>query len=185
MSRASSERLSRYRRENGEWLIELHLREVRQLFHRLDPAPFRDKDLDPDAERYIEDAMRDIGLGGAKRIVVYLPLSERANEGAKTVPEAIRNFFDYRARQTGIELGRLLRLALTNLAIGLAFLTACLAARRALLAEGAHEVLAEGMLIIGWVALWRPVEMFLYDWWPLLRRRRRHQAIARLPVEVR
>jgi hypothetical protein len=52
-------------------------------------------------------------------------------------------------------------------------------------AGGGAEVLGEGLLIIGWVALWRPVEMFLYDWWPVLRRAWRFEAIARMPVEVR
>jgi hypothetical protein len=45
-------------------------------------------------------------------------------------------------------------------------------------------VLREGLLIIGWVALWRPVEIFLYDWWPVLRRQQRCTAIARMPVDV-
>jgi hypothetical protein len=84
-----------------------------------------------------------------------------------------------------VELGRLMRLALANLAIGLLFLAACLALRRSLMAAQSHDLLAEGLLIIGWVALWRPVEMFLYDWWPLLRRRRRFDSIARMSVEIR
>jgi hypothetical protein len=77
------------------------------------------------------------------------------------------------------------RRAFVNLGIGLLFLAACLTLRRTLLAAGSHDLLAEGLLIIGWVALWRPVEMFLYDWWPLLRRRRRFASIASMPVEIR
>jgi hypothetical protein len=53
------------------------------------------------------------------------------------------------------------------------------------MAAGSQELLAEGLLIIGWVALWRPVEMFLYDWWPLLRRQRRFGSIASMKVEIR
>ena len=29
------------------------------------------------------------------------------------------------------------------------------------------EVFREGLLIVGWVAMWRPLEVFLYDWWPI------------------
>jgi hypothetical protein len=171
-----------YRREGGDWLIELRLRELRQLFHQLDPAPFREKDLDPAAEVYIEDAVREIGTGQRAKIVIHLPEAELATDDARSLPESIAHYFGYRAQQTRVELGRLMRRALTNLAIGLAFLGACLALRRSLLAAGSYELLAEGLLIIGWVALWRPVEMFLYDWWPLLRRQRRFRAIARMPV---
>jgi hypothetical protein len=163
----------------------LRLREVRQLFHHLDPAPFREKDLDPAAEAYIEEAVREIGAGQRARLVIHLPEPERSGEAAYSLPESIAHYFGYRAQQTRVELGRLMRLALVNLAIGLLFLAACLALRRSLLSAGLHELLAEGLLIIGWVALWRPVEMFLYDWWPLLRRLRRLAAIARIPVEVR
>jgi hypothetical protein len=28
-------------------------------------------------------------------------------------------------------------------------------------------ILREGLLIGGWVAMWRPMEIFLYDWWPI------------------
>ena len=182
---SGSKQQSAYRREDGCWLIELRLREVRQLFHHLDPAPFRQKDLDPAAEAYIEDAIREIGAGQPARLVIHLPEPECSSEEARSLQESIANYFGYRAQQTRIELIRLLRLALVNLCIGLAFLAACLWLRRTLLAAGTYELLAEGLLIIGWVALWRPVEMFLYDWWPLLRRLRRLAAISRIPVEVR
>jgi hypothetical protein len=183
--RPARPRHSVYRREGGDWLIELRLRELRQLFNHLDPAPFREQDLDPAAEAYIEDAVREIGLGQRTRLVIHLPQAEHDGDEARTLPEAVANYFEYRARQSRVELGRLLRRALVNLLIGLLFLFACLTLRRTLRAGGSHELLAEGLLIIGWVALWRPVEMFLYDWWPLLRQQRRFAAIARMPVEIR
>lgn len=185
MSRVLSAGRSVYRREAGEWLVELRLREIRQLFNHLDPAPFREKDLDPAAEAYIEDAVREIGAGQRARLVIHLPEPECSSEAAVSLPESVAYYFGYRAQQTRVELARMMRLAFVNLAIGLLFLAACLALRRSLLAVGAYELLAEGLLIIGWVALWRPVEMFLYDWWPLLRRRRRLESIARMPVDVR
>jgi hypothetical protein len=179
---SGSKQHSAYRREDGCWLIELRLREVRQLFNHLDPAPFREKDLDPAAEAYIEDAVREIGAGQRARLVIHLPEPDFSSDEARSLRESIANYFGYRAQQAGIELGRLMRRALVNLAIGLLFLAACLWLRRTLLAAGAYELLAEGLLIIGWVALWRPVEMFLYDWWPLLMRQRRFEAVARMRV---
>ncbi|MEZ5459806.1 MAG: hypothetical protein R3E65_11035 [Steroidobacteraceae bacterium] len=89
-----------------------------------------------------------------------------------------------RSRQAEVELRRQLRRALANLLIGVVFLAACLALRQSLRDMGQFELLSEGLLIIGWVALWRPVENFLYDWWPVARRQRRLMRIARMPVEV-
>ena len=46
-------------------------------------------------------------------------------------------------------------------------------------------VLREGLIIAGWVAMWRPMEIFLYEWWPLLRKGRLYEKLSRMHVEVR
>lgn len=175
---------SAYRREGATWLIEIRLREARQLFHHLDPAPFREKDLDPAAEAYIEDAVREIGPREECKLVVHLPDEERASTDARTLPEAVSHYFEYRAGQAQVELRRLLGRGVVSLAIGLSFMFACLTLRRWLTTVGSTGVFAEGLLLIGWVALWRPVEIFLYDWWPIRRQQKRFESIARMPVEI-
>jgi hypothetical protein len=176
---------SAYRLEHGRALIEIRLHESRQLFHTLDPSPFREKDLEPAAEAYIVEAVREIGLRRLGKLIVYLPSAECSTEVARTLPDAIVNYFEYRLRQSRIELRRLLGRGAASLAIGLVFMFACLALRRWLTVEGAPEVLSEGLLIIGWVALWRPLEIFLYDWWPLHGEGQIFRAIASMPIEVR
>lgn len=173
-----------YRREGATWLIEVRLRELRQLFHYLDPAPFREKDLEPAAESYIDEAVREIGPGHPCKLVIHLPAAECESPDARTLPDAIAHYFLYRANQSRIELRRLLVRGLVSLVIGLAFMAAC-ASMRQVAAAGGHDVIAEGLLLIGWVALWRPIEIFLYDWWPILRQQTRFAVIARMPVEVR
>ena len=185
MTRNRPSHLSDYRRDGDTWLIEIRLRELRQLFHHLDPAPFHEKDLDPAAAAYIEDAVREIGPRKPCRLVVYLPAAERESEDARTLPEALAHYFEYRARQARVELRRMLVRGVASLLIGLTFMFACLSTLRWLDAIGSHGVLAEGLLIIGWVALWRPVEIFLYDWWPIRRQQRRFEGISRMPVEIR
>ncbi len=78
--------------------------------------------LDPAAETYIEDAVREIGAGQRAKIVIHLPEAELATDDARSLPESIAHYFGYRAQQTRVELGRLMRRALINLAIGLPFL---------------------------------------------------------------
>lgn len=173
-----------YRRDGGTWLIEIRLREVRQLFHHLDPAPFREKDLEPAAETYIDDAVREVGPHQPCRLLVHLPEAECHTADAKTLPEAIANYFQYRAQQSRVELRRLLRRGVISLAIGLAFMFACLSLRRWVAAGNDYDVLREGLLLIGWVALWRPIEVFLYEWWPIRAQQGRFEAIARMPVQI-
>jgi hypothetical protein len=39
--------------------------------------------------------------------------------------------------------------------------------------------------VIGaWVALWRPMEIFLYDWWPMLKDARLYDRLGRIDVSV-
>jgi hypothetical protein len=177
-----------YRREGEHTLIEIHLREVRQLFHTLDPAPFREKDLDEGAEAYLVEACREAGSRAKLRLVVMLPAAEAASEAARTLPEAVHNYFSYRERQATKDLMRLLRSGAVSLFIGLAFLMSCLALRRALVVTqlGAdRSILDEGLLILGWVAMWRPIEILLYDWWPLVRSRAVLRRLATIGVQVR
>ena len=51
-------------------------------------------------------------------------------------------------------------------------------------AGSAARILSEGLIIIGWVANWRPLEIFLYGWWPLARRRKLYQRLADMPIDV-
>ena len=177
-----------YRREGETTLLEIRVREVRQLFNTLDPAPFHEKDLDPAVERYLTDACAEAGEHRSLRLVVHLPAAEAASEASRTLPEAVHHYFSYRERQLGADLRQLLRNGFTSLAIGLVFLVSCLTVRRALAGRVLAfdpAILDEGLLILGWVAMWRPTELLLYDWWPIARRRRLLRRLAALPVEVR
>jgi hypothetical protein len=46
-------------------------------------------------------------------------------------------------------------------------------------------VLRESLFIGGWVAMWRPIEIFLYDWWPIRAEARRFDRLAAMPVAIR
>jgi hypothetical protein len=177
-----------YRREGGDTLVEIRLNEVRQLFHTLDPAPFHEKDLDENAAAYLVEACEEAGSRRPLRMVVHLPTTEVQTETARTLPQAVNNYFAYRERQLRKDLLKLLRFGAISLAIGLLFLMACLALRRALLTQPLivdQAIVDEGLLILGWVAMWRPIEVLLYDWWPLARRRKLLRRLATIPVEVR
>jgi len=48
----------------------------------------------------------------------------------------------------------------------------------------AGALLRESMVIGGWVALWRPLEIFLYDWWPILAERKLYDRLSVMPVRT-
>jgi len=44
--------------------------------------------------------------------------------------------------------------------------------------------LHESIVIGAWVALWRPMEIFLYDWWPILGAARLYDRLSAMRVQV-
>lgn len=177
-----------YRHENGISLIEIRLHKLQQLFSSLDPAPFRDRDLDPDAESYFVYAVRDFPLSRPMKIVLFLPEAELAVPEISSVPDAIHNYFAYREAVMMADLKSLLHGGWITFVIALLFLMSCLMLRQ--MVDGAFpdtrgEVIKEGLLIMGWVAMWRPINTFLYDWWPLVGRIRIFSKLKRIDVEIR
>ena len=104
------------------------------------------------------------------------------------VEEAVRNYFVYRARLNAMEFKRLLKQGRTSLAIGLLFLATCLTISRLVLRRDPATLFSlarESLTIAGWVAMWRPMQIFLYDWWPLRHLGEIDEKLSRMQVEVR
>jgi hypothetical protein len=173
----------------AEWgVIEVRLREVRQLFDAMDPAPFREKDLDPDAEEYIVESAKELPSRAPTGLVIHLDESTGLPDEERAVGDAVRAHFARQSRLLRRKLVRLLRRGLVSLGIGAAFLAALFVLARLvghLMGESALAALfREGLLIGGWVAMWRPLEIFLYDWWPISGEQRLHERLSRIVVRV-
>jgi hypothetical protein len=102
--------------------IEVHVGELKQFFNSMDPAPFRERDLDPRAEEFIVESARELPREAPLALVVQL---------------------------------------------------------------GREAPTAEGAAVLGaWVALWRPMEIFLYDWWPIRGEIKLYDRLAAMTVRV-
>jgi hypothetical protein len=168
--------------------IEIRVEKVSQLFDSLDPSPFSRRDLAEHAEDYIVGSARELPKNQPVEIVVHLPAAEAAGIDSGQLAVAFRNYFIDRAEHAGLELRDLLRVGRLSLVIGLLVMALCfgLVALLQKLFEGAFgQYWIEGLIILGWVALWRPMEIFLYDWWPLLRERNLYRHLATAEVVVR
>ncbi len=168
--------------------IELKLREVGQLFNTMDPSPFHEKDLDHDAEEFIVSWAREFPLDEPVALVVHLGASPQEPNPQPMIERAIHHYFAYRVELNQLEFRHLMQDGRRSLLTGLVFLAACLAASRFLVGAGVGTLATlarESLAIAGWVAMWRPMEIYLYDWWPLRRRARILKKLSRIPVEVR
>ncbi|MBK8972145.1 MAG: hypothetical protein IPM37_12515 [Hahellaceae bacterium] len=174
-----------YRREGDYWLVEMQVSQVEELFNNLDPLPFGERDLDANAAAYILDSVQELPDKSPIRIRIYLSSPPDAALQS-LVSTTVSRYFSYRARVNRQRLANQFRKGRISLLVGLLFLSACLGLSNLFetLEFTGSGVLREGLLIVGWVAMWRPLEIFLYDWWPPLGRAHLYERLARLPVEL-
>jgi hypothetical protein len=169
--------------------IAICVNSLARIFNSLDPTPFRQRDLDRDAESFIVEWAQEAPQSASIVVIVQLPAGEHRPEAAATLADAVRNNFDERSRQSTRELRELLRLGRRAMLVGLPILALCLIAGQLIgYSRGAAaptNVIGESLLILGWVANWRPLEIFLYDWWPIVRRRALYRRLTTAKVEIR
>ncbi|CAM5218121.1 hypothetical protein ARD30_09905 [Bosea thiooxidans] len=174
--------------QNGKTTIELRLRDAAQLFNSLDPFPFREGDLAAEAEEYILDWARDLPKDKPIAIVIHLERPDAPHKPLPDLATAITRWFAGRASAETRALHELFHDGRLAFMIGFVGLAGCLFLSW-LLTRGQDgpfaRVFQESLIIIGWVVIWRPAEMFLYDWVPILRRRKLYRRLAAANVEVR
>ena len=173
---------------DGCTVIEVRVSELLQLFNSIDPAPFRERDLDPAVEAFIVDWSREAPASAPLALLVRVDRPAKSADDAAVVRDAIHQFFAQRAIASRRRLRRLFRVGRVSLLIGLAVLTISLIAAQSVFRRaggtGLSGIFRESLLIGGWVAMWRPLEIFLYDWWPIRAEARLFDRLAAMPVRL-
>ncbi len=176
---------SPYRRDGDAWCLDLKVREVRQLFDLRDPAPFRERDLDPGVVDYLLEATEEIPRRAPIKVVVFVADQPEATISDDAVRASIRHYFEHALAVQGMRIRSHLRQGRMAVIVGVSVLVACLLIANAISPDVTWKrILREGLVIGGWVAIWRPVEHFLYDWWPFLEKRRVLRRILEADVEI-
>jgi hypothetical protein len=174
--------------EKAPHRIELSLRDVTQLFNSMDPSPFHEKDLDHDAEEFIVSWAQEFHRHEPVELIVYLQQFPAGKEPRKLVEQAVHHYFSYRARLNQMEFKRLMKQGRMSLLVGTPFLAFCLLLSD-VLSRNVHgpllTIAVQSLMIAGWVAMSRPLEIYLYEWWPLRRRGQIFQKLSGMHVEVR
>jgi hypothetical protein len=169
-------------------VMEVRVAELRQLFNRIDPSPFRERDLDPSAEEFIVGWARTVPAGKPLALFVHLERPAGLPQEAAILRDAIRDFFRDESDRARRQLRQLFQRGRISLAIALLFLFVLLAlgdiVATALSGGRFGEIVREGLVIGGWVAMWRPLEIFLYDWWPIRNQIRLYDRLAKMPVRI-
>ena len=164
--------------------VSIHVRHLAQLFNSLDPSPFWDRDLDGEAAQFIEEEFGD------KRSADLWHLHVHTAEGADLAADlqaAVEHYYTRMASSMRRRLRDQMRLGQLALVGGLVIFFSSMSARSILgsvFDGGVPRMLDEGLIILAWLALWRPAEGLVYGWVPLYRRRRLYERLAAIRVSV-
>jgi hypothetical protein len=177
---------SRYRVENGEPCVDVKITAREQIFDNRDPAPFRERDLDPDLSEYLLDAGEDLVGRGRLRVVFWIDQHDPTIKDE--IEHAFRAHFGSliaRMRRARTRRRRTGQVALL-LAVVLVILLLAVAQFVARVIPGSLGAgLKEGLVISSWVVMWRPIETLIYDWIPNRQERKVATRILEATIDVR
>jgi len=169
MTQSKVDKKGRYPREGEGLVIELAVPDYHHLFDDRDPAKFRKRDLDDDAAEYLVSSVQEITTSKLKKIKIYFDEESCAND-QKMVRESIHNFFTFETQMMDLKISSNLKQGFKFLVIGLSFLASSILLTL-ILKSYSDSFLSlffkEGFSLLGWVAMWRPLNVFLYDLIPL------------------
>jgi hypothetical protein len=154
------------------------------MFNSLDPSPFWDRDLDRTAAQFIEEEFSEKMSAGVWHLHVH---AQEGTTSAADLQAAVENYYGRLASSERRSLREHFWMAQLVLAGGVLIFLISMGARAiAYSAFGKMPLgLDEGLIILAWLALWRPAEALLYEWVPLYRKRRLFERLAGIRVSVR
>ena len=174
----------RRHRAGGSAAVNIHVRDLSQLFNSLDPSPFWDRDLDREAAEFIEEEFSEKLGAQAWNLYVH---AHGGGTSPRDLQTALENYYGRLASSARRAIREHLRSSEWTLVAGTGVFLLSMGLRSILqgLLGTLPQILDEGLIILAWLALWRPAEMLLYGWVPLRRRQQLYERLAGIRVFVR
>jgi hypothetical protein len=164
--------------------IQVNVDTIEHLFNPIDPQPLNLRDLDVEIADWITNWAEE--QHDQKVITIEVVVADDSANGREDqVTAGIHNHFAYRRWVASRQLSHLWRDGRISLMIGLVVLVVFTMLSRLVDADSTSaftELIREGLLVAPWVAMWKPMEIFLYLWWPVRREKRVFDRLAAVPV---
>ena len=173
----------RTRDELNKRPIQVRVATVEHIFNPMDPTPLNERSLNQEVADWIEEWAED--LDKDQPITLEILVADGRFAGREeAIVTGLHNHFEYREWQADRELRKLLRRGRFSLLIGVIAIAGFNTASQAIGSSEnpVIEVIHDGLAILGWVSMWKPLEILLYDWWPIRRERRACRRLAEATV---
>jgi hypothetical protein len=171
--------------------VDLYLSDMYNMFQTPEVDPFHGENIEASGIDQLIDTMnaRPGSLKPFSTIAIHLPADRIEPELPARMKAAIGNYCNAQIRLAAQKKREIRLEGRKALRIGLVFWGVCLAFSllfEELLFKGnaLGRLFGEGFIIAGWVGLWRPAELLLYDWRPYSREIRRYEEIKHMAVAI-
>ncbi|HSY61769.1 MAG TPA: hypothetical protein VK796_07825 [Cytophaga sp.] len=149
---------------------------------------------DAKLEDWIDTIISTISAHGAKKdykIVIHVPKSLTTLDVA-TISAKLKEFYQIHTTELKNELMVMKTQSLDALIKGVPIMIAALSLNFVIEQHLKNElhinyyefILKESMYIFGWVSMWKPIELFLYDRWPLNRKLKSYDKMLVTPIHI-
>jgi hypothetical protein len=171
--------------------VDLYLSDIHNFFQTPEIDPFLGENIEASGIDQLIDTMnaRPSRQRGIRQIIIHLPSAMIEPGLPAKVSAAINNYCNAQIRLAVQKKREIWLEGRKSLRIGLVFWAICLAL--SLLFEEViftrhafGRLFGEGFIIAGWVGLWRPAELLLYDWRPYSREKKRYEEIKTMDVRI-
>lgn len=169
-------------------VIHFRVESLDAIFDNRDPEPLEARRLNHDWLKYILSVMDNRPRRVPTHLYLELASASVRRRGHKKLQHVLRKRFTEHEALLERRLKENFRIGRTFLVLALLvlfFFIALSQLTERLPLGHFQQAFSEGFLIIGWVALWRPVETLLYDWWPIVQEQRKVQRLLRGKITVR
>ncbi len=176
----------RYPIEDGKSVIEIKVLTLDDLFDEHDPSPYRVRDLDNSIMEYITSCVLEITPDFVGKLRIH---SEDFFDLDKqdVFVKSIKDFFYLKAHMEEVKLKQVFKRGLVSLFIGLTFLLVAIIASFYVQSKSPEfwtSFLKEGLHLLGWVSMWKPINLFLYDWWEPFQDLKIYKKLSHVKIEL-
>ncbi|MDP3564370.1 MAG: hypothetical protein Q8R70_07740 [Methanoregula sp.] len=188
MKKTESDLKSHYPVKDGKVLLEIKLSSPAQILNPFSPVPFHEKELTNATEEYIENTVRDFPDKTRFRIVLYLPASIIGTPEVQALPEVVRNHFQYKVMDMDRKQRHLMKFVRNTIFTGFIVLAICIFISTAILKIFGDSLpvvfIASSIEILGQIAIWSPLIVFMFQMWPLREAQKLYQKITGMEIVV-
>lgn len=166
--------------------IVLQVRNVGDIFYHFVIPLSSKRLLNPDVEQVILEEAEALSPDAGINLVLRVTGKQDYDEGE--VASAIKRHFEHQHTRARKEVAATISLGWKSLVVAFIFMVAMYFLSRFFInwlpKTGLMITVREVFIVLGWVAIWRPAELLIYDWRPYKRKAKVLERISKCNLQI-